>query len=285
MKHPEPLELQPTWSQLLRTACAQAPPDVEAIDAELLLAHALGRSRAGLYARLADAPEAGAATRFRELWRRRCAGEPYAYLVGKREFAGREFAVSPAVLIPRADTEVLLESALARWPRDREGVVVDAGTGSGALAISFLLERPRATVLAVDRSRAALAVAHANARCLQAEVGFWLGDWLDAVADSRVDMLLANPPYLAEADPHLPGLLASGEPAFALVAGADGLRDLGRLAEAGVRRLRTGGWLLLEHGSEQGAGVRRLLERRGYAEVCTLPDLEGRDRVTGGRAP
>lgn len=272
-----------TWSQYLRARQSRAPAGVDALDAELLLAHALGRSRAGLYARLGEAPDAQVAARFEALWQRRCAGEPYAYLVGVREFRGREFAVGPAVLIPRADTETLLEAALDHWPADRAGIVVDAGTGSGALAVSFQLERPLARVCAVDRSRAALAVARANARRLGAAVAFWQGDWLEALSGDCIDLLLANPPYLAADDPHLPGLLASGEPRAALVAEACGLADLERLVEAGQRTLRAGGWLLLEHGHQQAAAVRALLIARGYSEVRTLRDLGGQERVSGGR--
>lgn len=283
MKQTESASPAFTWSQLLRAAQSDTPPEVEALDAELLLAYALGRNRAGLYARLGDPVEAQVAARFAALWQRRCAGEPYAYLVGAREFHGRAFAVSPSVLIPRADTETLLEAALQRFPAGRPGVVVDAGTGSGALAISFQLERPQATVCAVDASDGALAIARANAQRLHAPVRFWRGDWLSALADSSLDLLLANPPYLAADDPHLPGLLASGEPRAALVAGDDGLADLRCIARAGCRVLREGGWLLMEHGWTQAAAVRALLESLGYREIATARDLGGNDRVSGGR--
>lgn len=284
MKQTEPSAPAFTWSQLLRAAQAGAPPDVEALDAELLLAHALGRNRAGLYARLGDAVDTDIAARFAALWRRRCAGEPYAYLVGRREFHGREFLVSPDVLIPRADTETLLEAALQCWPAGQGGVVVDAGTGSGALAISFQLERPQALVCAVDLSARALALARSNARRLGAPVCFWCGDWVSALADCSLDLLLANPPYLADDDAHLPGLLASGEPRSALVADAAGLGDLLRIARAGRRVLRPGAWLWMEHGWQQGAAVRAMLDALGYAEVCTETDLGGNERVSGGRA-
>ncbi len=273
-----------SYSQLLRTFQATAPADVEALDAELLLAYALGRDRAGLYARLRDAIDPVIALRFEALWRRRCAGEPYAYLVGKREFYGRSFSVDEGVLIPRADTESLLEVALSHWPVGQQGIVVDAGTGSGALAVSFQLERPAATVFAVDSSAAALGVATANARRLNAPVRFWRGDWLSALADHSVGLLLANPPYLAADDPHLPGLVASGEPRSALVADDDGLGDLRRLAGDGRRVLQPGAWLWMEHGWTQGADVRRLLAELGYGEVCTLRDLSGNERVSGGRS-
>lgn len=273
-----------TYSQLLRQAQAAATVDIEALDAELLLAHALGRNRAGLYARFSDAVDADVESRFRLLWQRRCAGEPYAYLVGEREFYGRAFVVDPSVLIPRADTETLLDIALQHWPRGQQGIAVDAGTGSGALAVSFQLERPTASVFAVDASGRALNVAAANARRLGAPVRFWHGDWLSAVADHSVDLVFANPPYLGDDDPHLPGLVASGEPRSALMADDGGLADLRRLAGDARRVLKPGAWLLMEHGWTQGAAVRRLLTEHGYHEVCTHVDLTGTERVSGGRS-
>lgn len=258
--------------------------DVEALDAELLLAHALGRNRSGLYARLRDDADADVAARFRALWQRRCGGEPFAYLIGEREFYGRSFAVDRAVLIPRPGTETLLEAALARWPVGQQGIVIDAGTGSGALAVSFKMERTAATVVAVDYSAAALRVAAANARRLGAPVCFWRGDWLSALADRSVDLLISNPPYLGDDDPHLPGLVASGEPRSALVADDAGLADLRNLAIDARRVLKPGAWLLMEHGWTQGAAVRGLLAALAYDEVCTIADLSGSERVSGGRS-
>ena len=274
-----------TWSQFLRQAQAAAPADVDSIDAEYLLAHVLGRNRAGLYARLGDAVTAAEAARFRALWQRRCAGEPHAYLIGEREFYGRPFLVNPAVLIPRPDTEILLEAGLARWPIGRAGIVLDAGTGSGALAISFQLERARSSVIAVDRSPAALAVAQANARQLAARIGYWCGDWLQAVSAGSVDLILSNPPYLDAADPHLPSLIASGEPEAALRAPESGLGDLLTLIREAKGVLRTGGWLLLEHGWTQAPAVREALLDQGYVEVSSERDLAGHERVSGGRVP
>lgn len=271
-----------TGSRLLRAAQAQAPVDVETLDAELLLAHAMGRNRAGLYARLGDPVDPLVKSAFLSLWQRRCAGEPYAYLVGEREFYGRMFGVDRAVLIPRSGTETLLDAALERWPLGLQGTVVDAGTGSGALAISFQLERPTAAVYAVDYSVAALKVAAANAQRLDAPVRFWRGDWLSALADHSVDLLIANPPYLGDDDPHLPGLVASGEPISALVAKDAGLADLRRLAEDARRVLKPGAWLLMEHGWTQGAQVREVLSGLGYLQILTISDLSGNERVSGG---
>ncbi len=273
-----------TGSQLLRAAQAAAPADVEALDAELLLAHAMGRNRAGLYARLGDPVDSTVANSFQSLWKRRCAGEPYAYLVSEREFYGRMFGVDRAVLIPRSGTETLLEAALARWTHGRQGIVVDAGTGSGALAISFQLERPmpRSACGRLQR-RGAAKGARQCASALRRPVRFWRGDWLSALADQCVDLLIANPPYLGDDDPHLPGLVASGEPISALVADESGLADLRRLAVDARRVLNPGAWLLMEHGWTQGYEVRRLLVEFGYDDVCTIADLSGNERVSGGR--
>lgn len=272
-----------TWSELLRAARTAAPDGIDPTDAEYLLAHLLGRNRAGLYARLGDACSEPGATRFRELWQRRCAGEPYAYLIGSREFYGRDFQVDRRVLIPRPDTEILLEAGLARWPSERHGTVVDAGAGSGAIAVSFKLERPASNVLAVDASQPALTLARANAQRLQADVHFWCGDWLQALRPASVDLVLSNPPYLAAEDSHLPGLVASGEPESALLAAAAGLGDLLTLIRGAREVLRPGGWLLMEHGWTQAGAVREALQAHGYVEVISECDLAGHERVSGGR--
>lgn len=273
-----------TWSELLRRARAAAVNDVDPIDAEYLLAYVLGRSRAALYARLADVGSSTEVQRFQQLWTRRCAGEPYAYLVGEREFFGRSFRVNPSVLIPRPDTETLLQAALLRWAPDGSGTVVDAGTGSGALAISFQLERPNSQVLATDASMEALLVARANAQQLKAGVYFWRGDWLQALASNSVDLILSNPPYLAADDPHLPGLVASGEPVSALRADLAGMADLITLVTDARRVLRQGAWLLLEHGWTQAVAVREALQVQGYGEVFSERDLGGHERISGGRS-
>lgn len=277
--------VSPSWGSMLRAAQQQAPPQVEASDAEWLLCHALGIGRAALYARLRDALEPAGLARFTALWQRRCDGEPYAYLVGEREFYGRSFSVAPAVLIPRADTECLLDTALRGWGADRAGLVIDAGSGSGALAISFALERPAASVMAVDFSAAALKVAQANARRLHAACAFWRGNWLTAVQVASVDLILANPPYIADDDPHLAELDRGGEPRAALVAGENGLADLRTLIAQAATVLRPGGRLLLEHGWQQAPDVRRALLAAGYVDVASERDLGGHERVSGGYRP
>lgn len=269
--------------QALQAAQAQlaAVSDTPRLDAELLLAHALERDRGFLRRepeyRLTDE----AAARFTALLERRRAGEPVAYLIGRGGFWSLELALSPAVLIPRPDTETLVEQALAALPPTSPARALDLGTGSGAVALAIAAERPQAEVWAVERSPAALAVAEANGRALGLSVHWLLGDWFSPLpAELRFDLILSNPPYIAAADPHLAQLRF--EPQAALVSGPDGLDDIRHLIRHAPQRLHPGGRLLLEHGWEQGAAVRALLAQRGFAEVETWRDLGGRERVSGG---
>jgi release factor glutamine methyltransferase len=253
------------------------------LDAELLLAHALGVSRASLYARPEEEPDAGVRETFLRLVDERSRGVPVAYLIGHREFWSLDLAVTPAVLVPRPDTERLVELALARIPRGGEADVADLGTGSGAIALALASERPHARIVATDLSEAALDVARANARRLAlTNVAFASGDW-HAALQGRFDLIVSNPPYIAADDPHLDGDLRH-EPASALVAGADGLDALRRIVGGAAARLRPGGWLLVEHGFDQGEPVRRLFREAGHHEVETARDAGGRERVTLGRA-
>lgn len=268
----------------MRAARAQA----DAVDAELLLAHVLERPRSWLYAHrdaLLDAAQAGA---FGALLARRAAGEPVAYLTGHRGFWRFELAVTPETLVPRAETECLVECALARLPaRVPAPRLADLGTGSGAIALALALERPRATVLATDASAGALAVARANARRLGlGNVSFAHGHWWQAVpAGERFHLVASNPPYIAEGDPHLAQGDLPHEPRGALVSGADGLEALREIVAGAPARLLPGGWLVVEHGMDQGAAVRALLGAAGLDAVGTSRDLEGRDRVTAGCLP
>jgi release factor glutamine methyltransferase len=219
------------------------------------------------------------------LFARRRAGEPLAYLLGEREFWGLELMVTPAVLIPRAETELLVELALARLPAAESRRVLDLGTGSGAVAVALAHERPRANVTAVDVSEAALAVARENARRHDVQVSFVRGDWFSALAENavrRFDLIVGNPPYIADADPHLARGDLPHEPRGALAAGPDGLSELSRIVAAAGQHLVAGGWLLLEHGFEQGPACRALFGRAGFMAVQTWPDLAGLARVTGG---
>ena len=220
---------------------------------------------------------------------RRAAGEPFAYLVGEREFHGLTLAVNDAVLVPRPDTETLVEWALELLDGELRDIArpaaLDLGTGSGAIALALKHARPRADVWAAERSAQALAVARANAQRLALGVRFAQGDWWDAlVTETDVptfDLVVSNPPYIAADDPHLAAL--RHEPLSALVADDDGLADIRRIAEGARGRLRAGGWLLFEHGWAQAAAVQAILQRSGFGEVSTRVDIECRARCTGGR--
>jgi len=199
-----------------------------------------------------------------------------AYILGRREFYGLELSVNPAVLIPRPETELLVDLALERRP----AAVLDLGTGSGAVALAIKRHLPGARVVAVEASAAALAVARRNAVKLNLEVEFRHGRWFDPLRGERFELVVSNPPYVAEGDPHLPGL--RHEPEAALVAGPEGLDAIREITSAAGSFLRPGGWLLLEHGAWQDAAVRSLLEQAGLESVRTWPDLAGIGRVSGG---
>jgi release factor glutamine methyltransferase len=264
---------------LLRAARGRLAPG----EAELLLAHLLGRSRGWLFAH-GDAPvDADVAARFAALVARREGGEPVAYLTGRRGFWTLELEVTPDTLIPRAETEVLVEEALRRIPRSTAMHVADLGTGSGAIALSIASERPLCRVVASDRSAAALDVARRNAALAGlGNVEFRVGDWLQVLAGERLDLIASNPPYIASGDPHLGQGDLRHEPPSALAAGLDGLDDIRRIVRAAPECLVDGGWLLLEHGHDQGAAVRKLLAAAGFHAVATVQDLEQRDRVSLG---
>jgi release factor glutamine methyltransferase len=259
---------------------------IDAVDAEFLLLHVLGQPRAWLFAHRDDPAADDVAAVFEVLVERRARGEPVAYLTGRRGFWSFDLAVTAATLIPRPETELLVELALARLPTDRPLRVADLGTGSGAIALALAHERPRAQVVASDASAPALAVASANARALGlANVVFREGDWFGPLAGERFDLVASNPPYIAGDDPHLAEGDLRFEPASALSSGVDGLDAIRRIVADAPAHLQDGGWLLLEHGWEQGAAVRALLRDAGFAAVATERDLEGRDRVTLGQKP
>lgn len=208
-----------------------------------------------------------------------------AYLTGMQGFHALELRVTPEVLIPRPETELLVELALRKIPAGAESTVADLGTGSGAIALAIAQARPLAHVVATDVSHAALHVARGNAGSLGLRnVVFAQGDWCAALGDVRCDVIVSNPPYVADDDPHLDEGDLRFEPRAALVSGVDGLDAIRAIVRDARAHLRDGGWLLLEHGFDQGAAVRELLASRGYAGVFTERDLEGRERVSGGRA-
>jgi release factor glutamine methyltransferase len=266
---------------LLRRARARLEPG----EAEHLLAHALGRPSAWLFAHGDELADPAAASTFESLVARREAGEPVAYLTGRRGFWSFELDVGPATLIPRPETERLVELALERLPPGA-GRVADLGTGSGAIALAIAIERPALRVVATDASAAALAVAARNAaRLALPNVEFRQGDWCASLAGERFELIASNPPYIAEQDPHLAQGDLRHEPAGALSSGIDGLDAIRRIVEQAPRHLEAGGWLLLEHGLDQGSPVRALLGAAGFVEVATHLDLERRDRVSLGRWP
>ncbi len=266
-------------------AAAQALAGDEArLEAEVLLLHVLGQPRAWLYAHADDELPSPQHEGFERLVQRRRAGEPVAYLTGTREFWSLALRVTAATLIPRADTERLVELALERLPPATPLRVADLGTGSGAIALALASERPQVRVVATDASAAALAVARQNAELNKiSNVEFAEGSWLTAAAQQRFDLIVSNPPYIAADDAHLQQGDLRFEPHSALAAGADGLDDIRLIVAAAGSHLQDGAWLLLEHGFDQGGAVRALLEAAGFANVATWQDLCGLDRVSGGR--
>ncbi len=257
------------------------------LEAHLLLGQALGRPRAWLLAHPEQGLDESARAAFEGLLARRRQGEPVAYLLGRREFFGLDLRVTRDVLIPRPETELLVELALAHLPPEVPAEVLDLGTGSGAIALALAHARPAARLTAIDRSARALAVARDNARRLGLErVRFLEGDWFSPLpAGMRFDLIVANPPYVAVGDPHLAEGDLRFEPATALVGGADGLAALSTIIAQAGQWLAPGGSLWLEHGYDQAAPCRSLLERAGFEAVASHRDLAGQERVSGGRWP
>ena len=260
-------------------------------EARRLLASLTGQPLTWFMAHGDDPADPDTTTRFQALAERRRAGEPLAYLLGQQEFYGRPFAVSPAVLIPRADTETLVETALEQLLLQRQQrravplSLLELGTGSGIIAITLALEAPDTEVHAVERSPEALAVAQQNAKALRADNIHWhAGSWWQALAcPRRFDLIVSNPPYIAAGDHHLQQGDLRFEPPQALAAGPDGLDDLRIIIGGAPAHLNPGGWLLLEHGYDQEAPVQALLRDAGFADVFTRRDLAGQPRVSGGR--
>jgi release factor glutamine methyltransferase len=256
-------------------------------EAEILLGAALGRSRAWLLAHGEERVLDCEATDVYEAHlARRARGEPMAYILGEKEFWSLRFAVTPAVLIPRPETELVVELSLAWLPPRAAARVLDLGSGSGAIAIAIAHERPRLTVVGVDVSDEAVEMARLNAAQLGVDnAAFRAGHWYEPVAGERYDLIASNPPYIATTDPRVEREVRLFEPPPALYSGADGLDALRTIVVGAASHLVPGGGLILEHGDGQGAAVRDLLDLHGFEQVSTHRDLAGRDRCTAGRRP
>ncbi len=279
--------MNPTIGRLLDEAARNLAANADLVEArreaQILFGHATGVTRGWLSSHRDEAADPSAAEPFRELVRRRRAGEPVAYLVGRREFYGLEFRVTPDVLIPRADTETLVDVALEKLVEGTQPDVLDLGAGSGCIAIAIAHERPAARVTATDVSETALKVARDNAVAIGVDVELVSGAWFEPLAGRRFDLIVSNPPYVATGDPHLQQGDLRFEPATALASGTDGLADIRIIVAHAPGYLREGGWLLFEHGCDQADVCRDLLRDTGFGEVVSRADIAGLPRVAGGR--
>ncbi|HYL04112.1 MAG TPA: peptide chain release factor N(5)-glutamine methyltransferase [Steroidobacteraceae bacterium] len=267
----------------LRALPSGPEPPTAGLDAELLLAHTLGVPRARLKSHPESAVDPQQARRFLELLGRRAGGEPLAYLTGRKGFWSLELTVTPAALIPRPETELLVERALALGPAG-DARVADLGTGAGAIALALARERPRWRIVATDVAAPALALARTNAAALGLTgVEFRQGDWFEALTRERFDLLISNPPYVGARDPALRDPALAYEPRTALTPGEDALACLRILARGAAQHLAPGGWLLLEHGATQAADVTHELVLAGFTHVRSHRDLAGHERMTEGR--
>ncbi len=255
------------------------------LDAELIVAHGLGKSRSWLYAWPEKPVAADAYQTIRVLLQRRADGEPLAYLTGEKEFYGLPLRVTADTLIPRPETELMVDTLLQLQQKHPMRRILDLGTGSGAIALALAAKLPACQITATDSSPAALTVARENARRLGLKVNFACGHWFAALESKTppFSAILSNPPYIADQDPHLTAL--RHEPTRALVADGDGLADLFHLIEKAPEHLQAGGWLLLEHGQDQAAAVRERLAEGGFRDIQTQQDLAGLDRISLGRRP
>jgi release factor glutamine methyltransferase len=276
------MTLDTALKNAIATLAASSP--TPRLDAEVLVMHACGIGRSELITRHETALTGEQQHKLEGLLDRRKRGEPIAYLAGKREFWSMEFNVTPATLIPRPETELLVEKALEHIPHDAAWTVADLGTGSGAIALAIAKERPRCRVITTDNSFAALEVARSNAKKFGlTNIEFRQGDWFAPLAGATFDMILSNPPYIRADDPHLKQGDLRFEPATALVSGTDGLDAIRHLALHAREFLKPGGWLLFEHGWDQAEAIGGYLRQQGYRDIVCYTDLAGQARVTGGR--
>jgi release factor glutamine methyltransferase len=269
--------------QQASTALKEASPSPR-LDAEVLVMHACGIGRSELITHSETALTGDQQSKLEGLLDRRKRGEPVAYITGTREFWSMELDVTPATLIPRPETELLVEKALEYIPHETEWTIADLGTGCGAIALAIAKERLRCRVVATDNSPAALEVARSNAKKFGlTNIEFHGGDWFAALADATFDMILSNPPYIRAGDPHLKQGDLRFEPTTALVAGADGLDAIRHIARHAREFLKPGGWLLFEHGWDQAEAIGDYLRQQGYRNIVCHTDLTGHARVAGGR--
>lgn len=253
------------------------------LEVRVLLEHVLNVDRAWLLSHDDEEIKGATGERYEGLLARRLAGEPIAYIVGEREFYGRSFKVGPSVLIPRPETELLVDLAKVQIPADKPCDIVDLGTGSGCIAITLALECPACKVTAVDSSRPGLDLAGENALSLKADVKWHQGNWFSGLDELRFDLIVSNPPYVAEQDAHLQSGDVRFEPRTALASGPLGLNDLAVIIEQSPIFLRPDGWVLLEHGWNQGCAVGNMMKRRGFRQIQCHKDYAGLDRVTWGK--
>ena len=277
-------------SKLIKTtllrASAQLNAEEAGYEAQLLLQHAMNVNRAWLIAHENDALEANINAVFETLLNRRLNGEPIAYILGCREFYGLNLKVTPDTLIPRPDTETLVEAALAKIPFQEKSQILDLGTGTGAIALAITKHRPQTLVTAVDASQAALDIAIQNAKNLNiSNVHFVLSDWFSALVGDKFHMIVSNPPYIETNDSHLKQGDLRFEPITALASGMDGLDDIRTIITQAQKYLNPRGWLLLEHGYNQASKVADLLKLAGFSEISHYQDLARIDRVTIGQMP
>lgn len=269
--------------QRLAEALQLAATDAR-FEAQLLLQTLLAVNRAWLIAHEHEVLPAAAEMQFKSLLQRRLAGEPVAYILGKREFYGLDLRVTPDTLIPRPDTETLVEAALPKIPVDQPSTILDLGTGTGAIACALAIQRPQARLTATDKSAGALAVASGNAQQLKiSNVRFLQSDWFSALRGSTYDVIVSNPPYIAEGDSHLTQGDLRFEPRTALASGPDGLDAIRQIIRHAPAHLQTTGWLLLEHGFDQAGKVAELMQQAGFDNIAHAQDLAGIARVTLGR--
>jgi release factor glutamine methyltransferase len=273
----------PTIKTALASATVLLNNEESGIEAQLLLQHVLNVNRAWLIAHENDALEANNHAAFEALLKRRLNGEPIAYILGYREFYGLKLQVTPDTLIPRPDTETLVEAALAKTPQNQPCKILDLGTGTGAIALAIAKHRPQALVTAVDASDAALKISQENAQNLKiTNVQFLLSDWFGALQNQTFDVIVSNPPYIAQNDAHLTQGDLRFEPASALASGTDGLDDIRQIIAHAPQHLNPHGYLLLEHGYDQAIPVAALLKQAGFSKIETIKDLGGNNRVTLG---